>query len=617
MKKILRKITASLCAGLILTASAINSVGAQEEEASALPSGLTIEALERQLSDADDFEYGIGAISYASASIGVFQGDEVLYTGYFGQTDIENNINADENSVYEWGSISKTLVWVSVMQLWEQGRIDLDRDVREYLPEDFFQRLSYDEPITMLNLMNHNAGWQETTKPIWKTDESAIRSLKEELQAIEPVQINPPGEVSAYSNYGAGVAGYVVECITGQDFCEYVHENIFEPLGMERTSFNPTHSDNEWVYNQRSKTKSYKFNIGNCIDLGACLNYVPVYPAGAATGTLSDLIIYAQALVDENSPLFESKETREFMFTGTEFYGDSDIPMGAHGFWCEEFSVRTYGHSGATTAGQANMLLDLESKTGLVIMTNEPNGNVYLTMTPMLVFGALSPDKYASGELEKAELKGYYLSARSTHTGMLKFIPYLTAFPAKKLSDTYDIGNGVYSATLGGASLLLGSKEYSDGREAIQQPSTDMIKENFYLTKLCLLTAYVMIAVISIYMLRIKLKMKKHKKWSAYRGSAIITVSQLSSILSIILLLSIFVVYSRNSGGIPLAAGAFIGVMQIICAAVCAISLTVTAVNLIKKSSKTSSYRYILSIMANAVTITAIVYFEMYKFWGM
>lgn len=612
MKKILKRITASLCAGMILTASAINSVGAQEEESPTLPSGLTIEALERNLKDTEDTTV---EDSYASASIGVFQGDKVLYTGYFGQTDMENNINADENSVYEWGSISKTLVWVSVMQLWEQGRIDLERDVREYLPEDFFQRLSYDEPITMLNLMNHNAGWQETTRPVWETEENEVKPLKDALQAIEPAQINPPGEVSAYSNYGAGVAGYVVECITGQDFCEYVHEHIFAPLEMEHTALNPTHSDNEWVYNQRSKMKSYKFTLGNTVNLGNCLNYVSVYPAGGATGTLSDLMTYAMSLADENTPLFEKKETWEYMFTGTEFYGDSDIPMGAHGFWCSEYSVRTYGHSGATTAGQANMLIDLESKTGLVIMTNEPNGNVFLAMTPRLVFGALSPDKYASGEVEKSELKGYYLSARSTHTGMLKFIPYLTAISADKIGEVYDIGNGVYSATTGGEPLLLGSKEYSDGSKAIQQPSADMMKEDFYLAKLILLTAYIMTAVISIYMLIIKRKLKKYKKWNPYSGCRIITVSQISGIISVILLFTLFVIFSQNQGGIPFASGAVIGVMQIICAMLCAISLIASAVTMIKK--KSASYRYIISIVANAVVVTAIVYFEMYRFWVM
>lgn len=613
MKKILKRITASLCAMLMLTASAVNIVGAEEETSPELPSGLTVEALERNLKDTEDTAV---EGSYTSASIGVFQGYEELYTGYFGQTDIENGINADENSVYEWGSISKTLVWVSVMQLWEQGRIDLERDVREYLPEGFFKRLSYDEPITMLNLMNHNAGWQETTRPIWKTDENEIKTLKEELQAIEPAQINPPGEVSAYSNYGAGVAGYVVECITGQDFCEYVHEYIFAPLEMERTALNPTHSDNDWVYNQRSKMKSYKFTFGNVVNLGNCLNYVPVYPAGGATGTLSDLMTYAMSLADENTPLFENKETWDYMFKGTEFYGDSDIPMGSHGFWCSEYSVRTYGHSGATTAGQTNMLLDLESKTGLVIMTNEPNGNVFLSITPTLVFGALSPEKYAEGKPEKTKLSGSYLSARSTHTGMLSFLPYLTAISSDKIGEVYDVGNGVFTAAVNGEEVLIGKKEYSNGRQAVQQPSTDLIKDNFYFIKLCLLTAYAMIAIISIYMLRIKLKMKKHKKWSGYAGSLFVTASQLSSILSVILLLSVFMIYSRNSGGIPFASGAFIGVMQIICALICVASLIVSAVTLIKRKAKTTSYRYILNIAANAVTVTAVVYFEMYKFWG-
>ncbi len=55
--------------------------------------------------------------------------------------------------MFEWGSATKLLVWVSVMQLWEQGLLELEQDVRKYLPEDFLQNLSYDDPITMLHLM--------------------------------------------------------------------------------------------------------------------------------------------------------------------------------------------------------------------------------------------------------------------------------------------------------------------------------------------------------------------------------------------------------------------------------------------------------------------------------
>ena len=98
--------------------------------------------------------------SYASFGTAVFSGNEVLYSKHFGYIDRENNIDADENSVYEWGSISKMFIWVSVMQLYEQGKLDLNADIHTYLPEGFLKKLRYDEPITMLNLMNHNAGWQ-------------------------------------------------------------------------------------------------------------------------------------------------------------------------------------------------------------------------------------------------------------------------------------------------------------------------------------------------------------------------------------------------------------------------------------------------------------------------
>ena len=622
MKKIFKRFAAALCTGILLTAVTISYAGAETADTKlTLPSGMTIEKVQSELDDKASM-LGGSEPEFASAAVGIFQGNEVVFSGYFGETDIENHIPADESSVYEWGSISKTLIWVSVMQLYEQGRLDLDRDVREYLPDGFFQHLSYDEPITILNLMNHNAGWQETTRPIWKTDENAILPLGEELQAIEPAQIHRPGEVAAYSNYGAAVAGYVIECVTGQDYCEYVHKNIFEPLGMEHTALNPTHSDNEWVYNQRKKMKSYKFSMGNCIDLGNCLNYIPAYPAGAATGTLDDLMTYAQALVNDDAPLFKNPETQAMMFTGTDFYGESDIPMCAHGFWCMEYAVRTYGHTGGTTAGQANMLFDLESKTGLVVMVNEPNGSAFLSDTPALVFGELSPDKYVSGTVDKAELSGYYLPARSTYRGMLKFIPYLSAISANDLGEAENIGGGVYQIrsqdTLADESaMLFGVKTYPDGNSGIETPSNDLIHDGFYLVKLCLFTVYVLLAVAAVYLLRIRHKLKKHGKWTAYNGSAIMTAGQIARLISVLALLGSYMVYANFQGGIPITAGTVLGIVQMFCIAICGISAVTSCISILShKRVKVLTVRYILNTIGCVLPVIAILYFEMYRFWG-
>lgn len=617
MKRRFSKLAAALCAGLMLTAVTIPCVSAEETDGNPkLPSEMTIAELERELDDKAN-ELGFEDPVFASAAVGVFQGDEILYTGYFGETDMENHIPANENSVYEWGSISKTLIWVSAMQLYEQGVLDLDRDVRDYLPEGFFQHLSYDDPITMLNLMNHNAGWQETTRPIWKTDENEIQSLGEELQAIEPAQLHRPGEVAAYSNYGAAVAGYVIECVSGQDYCDYVHEHIFAPLGMEHTALAPAHSDNAWVYAHRPETKSYRFMLGNRIDLGSCLNYIPGYPAGAATGTLSDLMTYAQALVNADAPLFRSPETQALLYTGTDFYGSSDIPLCAHGFWCMEYAVRTYGHTGATTAGQANMLFDLESGTGLVIMTNEPDGNWFLTSTPALVFGELPPDKYASGTAEETKLGGYYMSARSTCRGLLRFMPYLTAISASSAGDVRNIGEGVYQVSIGDSAMLLGTKTYPDGSIGLQQPSVDLLHERCYLVKLCLLTVYILLAVAAVYLLLIRRKLKKHGKWTAYQGSAVMAAGQIARILSVLALLGTFVVYSQYDGGIPYAAGAVLGITQMLCAAVCGVSAIASCVlALSHKKEKMLTARYILNTVGCVLPILAVVYFEMYRFWG-
>jgi len=617
MKKMFRRLTAALCTGMMLCSASMQAVCAEEEtEEILLPSGNSLEDFQLMIEHTSGNNRGEDRI-FASAAVGLFQGDAVLYTGYYGETDIENQIAANEDSVYEWGSVSKTLIWVSVMQLWEQGKIDLEHDVREYLPDGFFQHLSYNEPITMLNLMNHNAGWQETMRPIWKTDEDAISSLDEELQAIEPAQVHRPGEVAAYSNYGAAVAGYVVECITGQDFCEYVHEHIFAPLGMEHTALNPSHSDNAWVQEQRRQVKSYRFSLGNTINLGSRLNYVPAYPAGAATGTLTDLMTYAQALVDETAPLFQNPETQAMMFTGTDFYGDSDIPMCAHGFWCEEHAVRTYGHNGATTAGQANMIFDLDSQTGLVVMTNEPNGNWYLEYAPLLAFGELSPEKYASGITEKAALKGYYEPARSTFRGMLKFMPYLTAISTNILGDAQNIGNGVYQISSGESAILIGAKTYSDGSTALRQPSCDLLYDSFYLVKLCLFTVYVLTAVAAVYLLRIRHKQKKHNRRTAYAGSGMMTAGQIARIVSVLALLGTYLIYSAYQGGIPFTAGAAIGIVQMICIAICCISAVSSCLTVLSnKENKARSYRYILNTVGCALAVIAVVYFEMYRFWG-
>ena len=607
--QILKQMTAAILAGAMLLAGVQMPVSAANDaDAAMLPSGSTVKTLKMELSNLEINAKDL----FASAAIGIFQGEDVLDTEYFGETDLAQHTAANEDSVYEWGSISKTLIWVSAMQLREQGKLDLERDVRDYLPDGFFQHLSYDEPITMLNLMNHNAGWQETFRPLWKADGEPVRTLREELQAVEPAQVHRPGEVTAYSNYGAAVAAYVLECITGQDYGEYVHAHIFAPLGMEHTAIAADHSDNAWVYAQRRKVRSYRFVLANAADLGPCLNTVGIYPAGAATGTLNDLMTYAQALVNDDAPLFQSPETQAELFSGTDFYGDSEIPLCAHGFFFEEHAVRTCGHTGATTAGQANLLLDPESKTGLVIMTNEPDGNVFLSKLPALVFGDLPADKYGAAQTDAA-LNGYYLNARSLHRGMARMMPFLTAVNPQNM-EQQQLENGVYQVTNGGAAALIGSRRGSDGNAVLQMPAADLIAVRGYLPKLCLLTVYVLLGIAGVYLLRIRHQLKKHGKLTAGSGAAVMTAGHVGWIGSVLLAVLMAVFYGSARGGIPYPAAAGIGAGQMFCAAVC----TAAAVTSLAALLRTNAHRvrYAANAVCNVLVIAAILFYQLYRFWG-
>ena len=139
MKRILAFI---LCVVFLCTMPAVSASAAEDSS----PRGVAWEDVQAQVEHMAESNEGY----YASFATALFQGEEVLYEKHFGYIDRENQTPADETCVYEWGSVSKLLVWVSVLQLQEQGKIDLETDIREYLPEGFFKKLKYEDTMKKL-----------------------------------------------------------------------------------------------------------------------------------------------------------------------------------------------------------------------------------------------------------------------------------------------------------------------------------------------------------------------------------------------------------------------------------------------------------------------------------
>lgn len=373
----------------------------------------------------------------------VYDRGGTLYKNSFGYMDKERKIRSDEDTVYEWGSISKLLVWVSVMQFYEEGKLDLNRDIKNYLPEGFLKNLSFDIPITMTDLMNHQAGFQDTYF-IQTADPSQIVSLEETLRLRQPKQVYQPGEHTAYSNWSAALAALIVEKVSGTDYVDYVHKNIFEPLNMNHTSISPTYRDNDYVLAKRLQLKCYDIS-GEIID-GPGLYYIYVYPAGSAAGTIGDLKKFAQAVTlsgDKPSPLFKRQSTLNEIYTPTSFYGSTNVAKNYHGFFASEYGVETVGHGGNTFGCSSMLQFDPVSGVGMVVMTNQAHESVFNYDMYETVFGKFKDSKL--NEIEREVPKGLILNTRGIKKGPLSFVGALgvTSFGEEDLDNWWYEEDGI------------------------------------------------------------------------------------------------------------------------------------------------------------------------------
>lgn len=168
--------------------------------------------------------------------VSVVSGDSLAFTAGYGQADLERGVPASaERTLVRIGSITKLFTWTAVMQQVEAGRLDLDVDVNQYLT-GFQIPATYPEPVTLRHLMNHTAGFEDFAIGTHAADAAEVPPLGEYLAEHMPARIRPPGEISAYSNYGAALAGHIVAVVTGEPYDVYIRRHLLEPLAMAHST---------------------------------------------------------------------------------------------------------------------------------------------------------------------------------------------------------------------------------------------------------------------------------------------------------------------------------------------------------------------------------------------
>ena len=371
--------------------------------------------------------------SVSGACVIIAEHGTVVFSKCYGYAnlDTQQRIRPDTD-FFEWGSVTKTLVWVSALQLEEKGLLDLNADIRRYLPDKFLHNIRYDAPITMLDLMNHTAGFEEYLIDFRYLNEQPIKSLTAVLSARQPAQVFEPGSVSAYSNWGAALAGFIVERVSGQSFDEYVAKHIFAPLGIQDAELKP-----QWT----AETLKRKINGYSYSKKGFRKEEfmrLRLYPAGSLNGTPNALIKYAAELAKKSgtaSLLFSDPATKDKLFCET--YRSFGAASGlAHGFWEHAADNGIFGHEGGTYGFQTQLWVQPERERAILIATNVMESDFCRSLMNELVQNEAQAGKETSANAngnagtnaaagtdtaDFVRFSGEYFPARSvwTHAGKL------------------------------------------------------------------------------------------------------------------------------------------------------------------------------------------------------
>lgn len=180
--------------------------------------------------------YALATGDVAGAVVVVVKDGSTLLQKGYGYADVAARKPVDPaTTLFRPGSVSKLTTWTAVMQLVEQGKLDLDADVNGYL--DFEIPARDDQPVTLRNIMTHTPGFEERVKDLIVPEGTPFAPLDEYLKEWVPTRIFAPGTTPAYSNYATALAGYIVARVSGLSYDEYVEQNILKPLGMEHSTF--------------------------------------------------------------------------------------------------------------------------------------------------------------------------------------------------------------------------------------------------------------------------------------------------------------------------------------------------------------------------------------------
>ena len=310
----------------------------------------------------------VGSGQLPGAALIIIQDGAVVHKAGYGLADIRSKTPVDPDVTrFRVASVSKLFTATAVMQAVEQGKVDLNADVNTYL-SSFKVGTNFPEPVTLANLLTHTAGFDDRYRGLAAPLSAPTEPLSQHLSRALPPRVLPPNSVIAYSNYGIGVAGQVVEAVTGEEFAAYVGTHVLAPLGMTSSSFGipyPIPATIAVPYFPSGEEGGFRRGQ---------LDQVRVGPAGDLITTAADMSKFMlmqlnRGATPEGQQILS--ETQVERMQARHFANADGLDGWAYGFATgARNGISWIGHDGAWNGFCAQLVLHPESKSGFFVVTN-------------------------------------------------------------------------------------------------------------------------------------------------------------------------------------------------------------------------------------------------------
>ncbi len=306
------------------------------------------------------------------AAIAVVKDGELFFSKGYGVTNSKTAVPVvADQTLFHIGSVTKLFTWTAIMQLVEQGKLDLHTDINTYLTALQFPD-TYPEPITLEHLLTHTPGFEDRLSNLLRLNRYDGLPLEAYIIRQQPQRIMPPGQLIAYSNYGGALAGYIIQEVTGIPYEDYIETHIFAPLTMQHSSIRRPVA----VDLMPDVSSGHIGGPGGVIPL---VEYFPSAPMVGVSATVTDMAKFMIAHLQQgrygDQRIMEAATAQNMQ--RQHFTHDPRLPGVTYGFveWHRN-QHRILWHSGSTPLFQCVLVLIPEENLGMFVAYNRKSGQV-------------------------------------------------------------------------------------------------------------------------------------------------------------------------------------------------------------------------------------------------